>query len=158
MKKNTWVWIIVWILSIILAIKADECHAQSKNDIIIYSLQFISGAADGVNQAVVYHHLGRGNHFWDYTTSSNNKYRDFPIDKRAAFPLSKTVLVTFTDGNHLTRGINRSCQLLSLGFALGDRDKKKLTFKQIAKKVLISAISNRVGFVLFYNVIYRKNY
>jgi hypothetical protein len=34
-----------------------------KNDIFIYACQFLSGTADGVNQALVHHYLGMGKPF-----------------------------------------------------------------------------------------------
>lgn len=117
----------------------------------MYACQFISGSADGVNQAIMHHELGRGNSFWYYAVSWKNKYRDFDNgDKRPAFLGSTTFAVGVTDGFHLTRLIDRAFTLGSLGFALGE----KQSFKSVVKKVIISAIANRVGFELFFNVIY----
>src|SRR6185436_17055108 len=82
--------------------------ALSGNDIVVYSLMTESGAADGVNQAIIHHELGRDNQYWDYSVSWKNKYRNFDAgDKRAAFIGSKGVFVGFTDAFHLTRMIDR---------------------------------------------------
>lgn len=125
--------------------------AVTKNDILMYSCQFISGCADGVNQAIMHHELGRGTSFWYYADSWKNKYKNFDEgDKRPAFFGSTTFAVGLTDGFHLTRLVDRAFTLGSLGFALGE----KQSFKSIAKKVVISAITNRAGFLLFFNVIY----
>lgn len=147
--------LVVWAIGTV-SILFSECKAQTKNDIIVYSLQFIAGSADGVNQALAFHHLGRGKRFWDFNNSWKNKYKNFPEDKRAAYPLSKTLLVSSTDGYHLTRLIERSCILTSIAFELGNKD--ELNIKQILKKVIISALANRAGFALWYNIIYSEHY
>ncbi len=131
----------------------DYQKSQIKRDIEIYACQFIAGSADGVNQALVHHDLGMGNSFWDSQTSWKNKYRNFDRgDSRAAFFGSKSVLVWTTDGYHLTRAIDRSFSLCSLAFALSEKN----NLKQIVKKVIISSLVNRAGFLLFFNVIYPR--
>ena len=125
-----------------------------KNDVFIYACQFLSGSADGVNQALVHHYLGMGNRFWDFQTSWKNKYKNYDAgDLRPAFPGATTVAVSLTDGYHLTRMADRALSLGSMGFALGE----KQTFKSIAKKIIICSIANRAGFFLFFNVIYPGN-
>lgn len=146
--------IILIVASFILSIAINKCNAQSqKNDIIIYTSQFLAGCADGVNQAIAFHHIGRNNRFWDYDISWQNKYKNFPDDKRPAFFLSKSILVGFTDGYHMTRLVERAFQVSStIPFFLGHRR----TLKQFLKTTVISTISNRVGFILFYKVIFNK--
>ncbi len=127
--------------------------SQIKKDIAIYTCQFIAGSADGVNQALVHHYLGMGNRFWDFQTSWKNKYKNYDKgDLRPAFFGSKSITVSLTDGYHLTRAIDRSFSLGSVAFALGEKN----SFKQIVKKVIISSLVNRAGFVLFFNVIYPR--
>jgi hypothetical protein len=127
--------------------------SQIKKDIAIYACQFIAGSADGVNQALVHHYLGMGNSFWDFQTSWKNKYRNYDKgDLRPAFFGSKSLTVALTDGYHLTRAIDRSFSLGSVAFALGEKN----NLKQIVKKVIISSLVNRAGFVLFFNVIYPR--
>lgn len=119
-----------------------------KKDILIYALQFIAGAADGANQAIVYHHAGIGTHFWDYNTSWKNKYKDYDHDHvTAAFPFSKSLLVGLTDGNHLTRMINRSFSLGSVMIAMSEGER----WSEIIKEILISSLINRLGFTIMYD-------
>lgn len=126
-------------------------RVHRKNDVLIYACQFISGSADGVNQAIMHHELGRGTSFWNYETSWKNKYKDYDKgDRRPAFFGATTFAVGLTDGFHLTRLIDRAFTLGSLGFALGE----KQSAKSVVKKILISALANRAGFFLFFNVIY----
>jgi len=123
-------------------------------DIFIYTCQFLSGSADGVNQAFVHHYLGFGNRFWDFQASWKNKYKDYDKgDLRPAFPGATTFAVSFTDGYHLTRMVDRAFSLGSIGFALGE----KQTFKGVVKKIIISSLVNRAGFFLFFDVIYPGN-
>ncbi len=148
------------ILFLVIAIPC-HCMAQTnyyqksqvKKDLVIYACQFLAGSADGINQALVHHDLGAGNSFWDFQISWKNKYRNFDKgDSRPAFFGSKSVLVFTTDGYHLTRAIDRSFSLCSLGFALSEKN----NLKQIIKKVIISSLVNRAGFLLFFNVIYPR--
>ncbi len=120
----------------------------------MYACQFLSGSADGVNQALVHHYLGMGNRFWDFQTSWKNKYKNYDEgDLRPAFFGATSFAVSLTDGYHLTRMADRAFSLGSVGFALGE----KLTFKSIARKIIICSIVNRAGFLLFFNVIYPGN-
>jgi len=119
-----------------------------KKDILIYAMQFVSGAADGMNQALVYHHALAGHSFWDYNTSWKRKYVDYDKgDTRAAFPGAKTWLVGITDGNHLTRMINRSFSLGSVMIAMNESN----SWVEIFKKIIICSLINRAGFVLMYD-------
>lgn len=121
-----------------------------KKDLLVYGLQFLAGAADGANQAIVYHGAGKGRHFWDYQTSWKNKYKDYDHgNTNAAFFGSKTFLVGITDGNHLTRMINRSFTLGSVMIAFSENNK----WSTIIKKIIICSLINRVGFTLMYNYI-----
>jgi hypothetical protein len=139
------------LILIALVIVPVFCGAQNKNDIFIYASQFISGCADGVNQSIIHHELGRGTSFWDYENSWKNKYKNFDKgDTRPAFLGSTTFAVGLTDGFHLTRLVDRAFSLGSIGFAMGE----KQSFKSIVKKLIISSLINRAGFVLFFNVIY----
>lgn len=128
--------------------------AISRNDILIYSFMTVSGAADGVNQAIIHHELGRGNQFWDYARSWKNKYKNFDAgDERAAFFGSKSIFVGFTDAFHLTRLIDRGCTLAAITVSAGElkQYKKKDRWKVIAKKLAISTLLNRLAFGLTYN-------
>ena len=126
---------------------------QLKKDFAMYACQFLSGSADGVNQAVVHHYLGIGNSFWDFQTSWKNKYRNYDKgDLRPAFCGAKSVTVCLTDGFHLTRAIDRTFTTGSIAIALSETN----SFKQIVKKVILGSLINRAGFVLFFNVVYPR--
>lgn len=123
----------------------------TKNDIIIMSLQVISGAADGVNQAVIHHKFGKGDRFWDIKTSWTNKL-DWP-NRDPKFFGSTTIFVMFTDGFHLTRFVDRTATFVTIGISFSDfknYDKKDI-WKVVAKKAVLSLIANKLTFVLVYN-------
>lgn len=142
------------LLLILLIVFPCLSKAQTKNEILMYACQFLAGSADGVNQAVVHHYLGKGNAFWDFEASWKNKYKDYDNgDYRPAFFGAKSFAVAATDGYHLTRCIDRVFTLASVGFALDEKN----NWKSITKKVLVSALVNRAGFMLTYNVIYHRD-
>jgi len=96
--------------------------AKINKVILMYACQFVAGSADGLNQALVHHYLGIGNRFWDFQTSWKNKYKNYDKgDLRPAFPGATSVAVSFTDGYHLTRMVDRAFSLGSIGFALGEK-------------------------------------
>jgi hypothetical protein len=126
----------------------------TRNEIFVYSCMTLSGAADGVNQAIIHHELGRGNQFWDYARSWKNKYRDIDAgDDRAAFFGSKSIFVGFTDAFHLTRMVDHGCTLTAICISGGElkQYRKKDRWKVIAKKMVISTFLNRLAFGLTYN-------
>jgi len=128
--------------------------AFSGNDIVVYSLMTVSGAADGVNQAIIHHELGLNTQFWDYSKSWKNKYKDFDNgDTRAAFIGSKGIFVGFTDAFHLTRMIDRGCTLAAISVSASElkQYKKKDRWKVVVKKLVISTVLNRIAFGVFYN-------
>jgi len=133
--------------------ETQKWYKITKNDAAIIVLGAVSGTADGYNQLIVHRKYGQGNQFWDFKTSWKNKYEDWDggnTDSR--FFGSKTVFVAFTDGYHLTRMIDRSAMLLSVGISAGELKeyKKKDRWKVIVKKILLSGVSNRIAFNLIY--------
>ena len=146
---------IIIILAVIASLQctAQKWYSITKNDAAIIALGAVSGAADGVNQNLAHWRWGKGKAFWDVKTSWKNKYKDFDAGNTdAAFFGSKTIFVAFTDGYHLTRMIDRSAMLLSVGISAGELSKydKKDKWKVVLKKILISSISNRIAFNLIY--------
>lgn len=136
---------------IIILFFSSTVFSQSKRDWEIYASQFVSGYFDGWHEAIAYHGWGAGRPFWDYQTSWKRKYKDFDHgDKRAAFFGSKTFLVAFTDGNHMTRGASRLFMTGSIFVAMGEKD----TWKERLKEILISALINRIGFAFAYKFVY----
>jgi hypothetical protein len=143
------------ILAIILSLPstAQKWYTITKNDVAIIALGAVSGAADGVNQNLAHWRWGTGKPFWDVQTSWKNKYKDWDGGNTdAAFWGSKTVFVAFTDGYHLTRMIDRTAMLLSVGISAGELSKyeKKDKWKVVLKKIVLSSLSNRIAFNLIY--------
>lgn len=125
-----------------------ENKALTNNDLTLIGLQLISGFSNGLHESIQSRHWGSGK-FWDNSISWKNKYKDWDGgDHRAKFPGSKTVLVGFTDGYHLTNLISNAANIGTLAVALGGKEKKDL--KTIAKKVLISVVANRAAYYVAY--------
>ena len=146
---------IVFILLVmaVLSVKSqDKWYKITKNDMLIMSAQFISGAADGLNQAIAHHKFGKGNQFWDYKISWQNKYKNGDPSQGEAFFLSTSAFVIFTDGYHSTRAVDRSFTFVSIGLSYAEiRNYKGKVWKVIAKKAVLSAIANRLTFTIIYN-------
>lgn len=124
------------------------------NDYAIGFLQLISGFAMGLHESIQAGHWGKGHQFWDNQISWKNKYKDYDNgDTRAKFIGSKSVLVGFTDGYHLTNLISNTANIATLSFAIGSKEGRN--WKVIAKKVLIGAVANRAAFHLSYNKIFK---
>jgi len=124
----------------------------TKNDIGVIVTQAIAGTADGYNQNIIHHRFGIDKPFWDNKTSWQRKYKSWPEDTRAAYPFSKNLLVWTTDGFHLTRMINRTATLATIGIVAGEfkQYKKGDRWKVVAKKIALSIIANRVAFLIIY--------
>jgi hypothetical protein len=145
--------VIIFALFFSLPCTAQKWYAITKNDAVIIALGAVSGAADGVNQNLAHWRWGKGKAFWDVQTSWKNKYKDFDNgNTEAAFFGSKTIFVAFTDGYHLTRMIDRSTMVLSVGISAAElkQYKKKDRWKIVAKKALLSGITNRLAFNIIY--------
>ena len=127
----------------------------TNNDLASIALQIISGAADGLNQSIVYHGYGAGHPFWDYSTSWKRKYKDYDHgDMRDAFPFSKTALVMFTDGNHLSRAIEHFANTITVVVCLNDVKNIHNWKRSVLKGVGLMTI-NRLSFTLFYNNVFK---
>jgi hypothetical protein len=151
LKQILLVMCISFLFNTIQAQNHTKWYKITENDLIVMSLQSISGVADGVNQAIVHHKYGKGKQFWDNKVSWTNKY-DMP-SRDPKFFGSTTFLVWVTDGFHLTRMIDRTTSIVSIGISfaeLREYDKKDI-WKVIMKKVLLSYLVNRTAFVITYN-------
>jgi hypothetical protein len=132
---------------------AQKWYSITKNDIGIIVCEAIAGTADAYHERIANHKLGQGNAFWDASVSWKNKYKNWDAgDKRAAFIGSKTWLVCLTDGYHLTRQIDRNFTLATIALAAHELHtyNKKDRWKVVLKKVLLSAIANRITFNIIY--------
>ena len=142
-------------LPLVAMTQTTKWYKITKEDWLIIGTQAIAGTADGVNQAIQFHKLGEGREFWDYKTSWQRKYRNWPTDQREAFPMSKTLLIGATDGYHLTRTIGRWANVATIVVSITDL--KGLTKKQkimlITKRALLSWCANRTAFTITYNLL-----
>jgi len=124
---------------------------------------FLSGAADGVNQALLFHydevqrvHPNIKDQWWDPDISWKNKYKDWDEgDTRARFPLSKTAFVSLTDGYHLTRMLSNKLlgTAITYNFSGPHRDK---WYMYVVETLAIFAVRS-LGFHLTYTLVYGRN-
>ena len=125
---------------------------------IRYGSLFISGFADGVNDAISFHynsfqrvHPNANPQYWNPQFSWTNKYDNVEA-KTEDFPLSTTALVFVTDGFHLTNMINRTAFIGgSVIIPIGQKKKWWWYLKEMA----IGYGFNRIGFYTSYNLIYK---
>jgi hypothetical protein len=157
------------VLSLVLLANAFACYSQIsaddlkklnkkriKNYAITGTMVLLAGAADGVNQALMFQYDGfkkafpRSNdQFWKPALSGANKYKNGDPNQGAKFPGSKTYLVFLTDGYHLTRFTNHLFMSGAVAVKIGGFEKKKWYIY-----VLEAAgywLLNRTGFALTYD-------
>jgi hypothetical protein len=131
----------------------DKSKLLTGNDWAIIAAQVLSGYANGMHEAIQAGHWGTGQ-FWDNSISCKNKYKDFDAgDLRPKFIGSKTALVGFTDGYHLTNLVSNAANLATISFCVTTHE--PINFKMVAKKMLLAALANRAAFYLSYNIIYK---
>jgi hypothetical protein len=131
-------------------------HKRTRNYLLTGSLMFLSGAADGLNQALQFRYDGfkrmfpkSCDQFWDPRKSGANKYKYGDPEKGAKFPGSKTWLVFVTDGYHLTRFISHLFMTGAIGVKIAGYEKKR--WYKYLLEVVGYWVVNRVGFSLVYN-------
>ena len=132
-------------------------------DIIIPALAtFAGGFSDGINSTLIFHygnfkkkHPGADPEFWDPDISWKNKYRNWDQgNTKAAFPLSKSLLVSITDGQHLTAAAARWSSWAGFYYRGAILGHKKKWYVYFLNGMAMYAI-NRVGFEMSYNMYYR---
>lgn len=118
----------------------------SKNDVLIYSAQFVAGSADGLNQVLV-HHIHTFERVWP-----NANMRWWHPDSSQGN--KKRFLTIFSDGFHTTRTIEHTMNYFSIGISFCDLKgySKKQIPLLVAKKIILSMLINRAGFRLVYDV------
>lgn len=139
---------------------AEQLKKLNKKRIANYaltgSLVMLAGAADGVNQALLYQYAGfkrtfpaAPDQFWKPSISGANKYKNGDPAQGAAFPGSRTWLVFLTDGYHLTRFADHLFMSGAVAVKIAGFEKKKwyVYVAEAAGHWLL----NRVGFCLTYN-------
>lgn len=139
-------------LACVVAVMTTQAQYNIKEELPSHILSFVSGAADGVSEKIKFHKLGAGSPFWDMKTSWQRKWKDGKESNGEKFFGSSTLLVFVTDGYHLMRMIQHTTMATSLVFHLGE---KKKWYVYLIDGVL-HMITNRIGFHLTYNVIFKK--
>ena len=78
-------------------------------------------------------------------------------DDRPAYPGSKTWLVWTTDGFHLTRMVDKTFTLVSIGLTASEwnRFKGRQRALFIFKKIALSQLANKIAFNLSFNNLHR---
>jgi hypothetical protein len=157
------------ILSLVLLANAFACYSQTSQDefkklrkkkitnyAITGTMVLLAGAADGVNQALMYQYGGfkktfpnANDQFWKPSLSGANKYKNGDPRQGAAFPGSRTWLVFLTDGYHLTRFADHLFMSGAIAVKIAGFEKKKwyVYLLEAASYWLV----NRAGFCLTYN-------
>lgn len=115
---------------------------DSKKPLLHYSCMAVAGALDGFSEELKFHYPKvkskmpyLNDQFWNPAISSNRKYKNGDPNQGAAYAGSTGILVSTTDGYHLSRFLNK-------GFVIGgiitfDYNK---SFKKNCKKVLLTAL------------------
>lgn len=133
----------------------------AQNRLIVGMTALLSGAADGVSQALLFHydqgwkpvHPKANDQFWDPDISWKNKYKDWDNgDKRARFPLSKTAFVSLTDGYHFTRMLNTKLLGASITYNFSSPRRDKWYWYAVETMVIFAI--RAIGFHITYTFVY----
>ena len=130
-------------------------HAQkdlfiTKNDAIVYALQYVAGAANGEHDRILFHpnaffidHPNLNRTWWDPRISWHNKYsRSWVV---------QNIFVFVTDENHASPAVEHTSFIFS--FAISYNDVKKnwqQIIKSAIKRCILAYGFNRAGFHSFY--------
>lgn len=123
-----------------------QWYKPTKNDIAIAAVQLLAGGADGLREEVLYHpnnllrqHPNLNRQYWDSRISWHNKENHW---------------VPFSDANHTLRTTIQSLDLLSIGIALGEKNRN---WKAALRKMIIGYLARKAGFTLIYNLHFKNN-
>ena len=118
------------------------------------SLVFTAGASKGFNETLMHHWKGfhhmfpNANEQWfNPEISWRNKYKDGDPDGAARFPLSKSVLVMFTDQYHLNNFINKAAWTSTLVLKICEGKKP---FIHYVYDFIFYSVCHQLGFALTY--------
>lgn len=137
---------ILFLLSLVPVASVAQDNLFSKNNIITYSLCFVAGASDGLNDAIVAHDPFPQSQFWSL-------YGQSSYDNKDQYGWLRREVLTFTtDGYHLTKFITYSSYCVAVGFTIADKDRN---WKYITCKILISFAAHKVGQFVTYNIIFK---
>ena len=124
----------------------------SKNDVVVYSLTFVAGMAEGFRDALSFHF-------------STGVQKTFPnIDQQFFNPKISwinqhnspflQIFPAFSDGWHGANGLNHTGNVAAIAISTNDFQGKYKGWR-LLRKAAFSILANRAGFFLTYNVIFR---
>lgn len=121
---------------------------------------FLGGVSEGTRDVLLFHygsfkdrHPGANDQFWDPDISWLNKYVDYPNDTRARFPLSKSLLVGFTDAQHPLKSLSRNLPILGFSYRFTILGPKRKWYVYAINGLILYA-TNRAGFYVAYDLYY----
>jgi len=132
---------------------------KQANAIVSGALMFISGAAHGVSETLVWHyprfqqvHPNANPRYWNPRESWVNKYRNGDPAQGRAYVGSTTWLAWTTDGYHLMNTISRTTAVAGLTIPLYTGSGKK--FKHYALEAAGKGLVWTIGFHSTYSMLY----
>ena len=124
-----------------------------KKEVAPLTCMFLAGAANGINQDLLFHYSefertfpGADPQFWNPELSWRNKYMNGDPSQGEAFPGSSTIFVGVTDGYHATVAARNVMITTSICLAPGSRG-----WKPFVTRTLLYSLSYGLGFELVYN-------
>ncbi len=128
---------------------------KAKEHIAPAALVFVSGMADGLNQALQFRYDGfkrvfpKANDKWyNPAISWRNKYKNGDPSQGAKYFGSTSFLVGGTDAYHATRTVSNALNATAIVIKLNDGKKKLWVY---VAEIFVYWGINRVGFSLVYN-------
>ena len=124
----------------------------SKNDVVVYSLTFVAGMAEGFRDALSFHFsTGVQKTFPNIDQQFFNSKISWVNKNKNGF---LKIFPIFSDGWHLTNGINHISTIAAIALTSTDFKGKNRGWR-ILKKAAFSMAANRIGFFLTYNIIFK---
>lgn len=135
----------------------EPTEVQWRKEIAPIATMFLAGAANGLNQDLLFHYHefestfpNANPQFWDPDLSWRNKYLNGDPTQGEKFPGSSTIFAGFTDGYHstiLTRNL-----FITTSICLSPQTRG---WKPFLTKTLVYSLSYGLGFELVYNKLIR---
>jgi len=130
---------------------------QWRKEIAPIATMFLAGAANGLNQDLLFHYHefestfpNANPQFWDPELSWRNKYLNGDPAQGERFPGSSTIFAGFTDGYHST--IMTRNLFITTSICLSPQTRG---WKPFLTKTLVYSLSYGLGFELVYNKLIR---
>lgn len=139
-----------------------------KEYLIPGTMMLFSGMVDGTTEALVFHY-DRGfkrtfpnanNQFWNPKVSWKNKYKSQDPSQGPSFVGSTNVLVSLTDGYHLTRTTNLILDMGAITYCANNNHPEKtkhkyINWKTVVQDFLVLSAIQTIGFHITYSMAFR---